>query len=303
MNLEIYKKKFTNKKLKKIVNVFQLDYLNGKSQGLGDFIRGSFCFMQLAQLLNLEFDIDISNHPISKFVIFSSPVEGLDYNKVMIYDNHNYNIDPSTTKMYNEKSINITPSFMNKTINWLNSQDCEILGFFSNAHPFYYKHTEYGKNLINSKLQPNLLMESYIDNRLKELGLSKKNYGVIHIRSGDKYLLNQEEISNEFIDKIKNILNKFIVHDRKYLILSDCNYLKNTLKTYPNFYISVNNIEHLGGESINKDNEEGIINTMIDYYMMSYSNAIMCLSVYGHISGFSKYCSVLNNIPFISFEI
>jgi len=66
MNLEIYKNKFTNKKLKKLVNVFQVNYLNGKSAGLGDFIRGSFCFMQLAQLLNLEFDIDISNHPISK---------------------------------------------------------------------------------------------------------------------------------------------------------------------------------------------------------------------------------------------
>jgi len=40
MNLEIYKNKFTNKKLKKIVNVFQVNYLNGKSAGLGDFIRG-----------------------------------------------------------------------------------------------------------------------------------------------------------------------------------------------------------------------------------------------------------------------
>ena len=59
---------FTNTKLKKIVNVYQLEFTNGKSPGIGDFLRGSFSFMQVAQLLNLEFDIDISNHPISKYI-------------------------------------------------------------------------------------------------------------------------------------------------------------------------------------------------------------------------------------------
>jgi hypothetical protein len=301
MNYQITKN-FTNKKLKKIVNVFQLDYINGKSPGLGDFIRGSFCFMQLAQLLNLEFEIDISNHPISKYVKFNSKVEGLDYKNITIYSNHNYNWDPLTTKMYDENSVNITPEFLDKTINWLNSQDVETLGFFSNAHPFFYKHTEYGKKLINSKLQPNKLMNVYIDKELRELGLSKKTYGVIHIRTGDDYLLNKKVMSKEFINKIKNALNRFIVPERKYLILSDSTYLKNILKTYPNFYISIKNIEHLGGESINKNNSEGIINTLTDYYLMSYSNAIICLSVYGHISGFSKYCSVLNNIPYKSYN-
>jgi len=146
-------------------------------------------------------------------------------------------------------------------------------------------------------------METYVNDRLKDLGLSKKNYGVIHIRAGDNYLLNNEEMSYEFINRIKNVLNKLIVSERRYLILSDSNYLKNILKTYPNFYIYINNIEHLGGESINEHNSEGIRNTMIDYFMMSYSNAIICLSVYNHLSGFSKYCSVLNDIPFLSFKI
>ena len=58
MNLGLDLSRFNNTKLKKIVNVYQVDYINGKSSGLGDFIRGSFCFMQLAKLLNLEFDID-----------------------------------------------------------------------------------------------------------------------------------------------------------------------------------------------------------------------------------------------------
>jgi hypothetical protein len=49
---------------------------------------------------------------------------------------------------------------------------------------------------------------------------------------------------------------------------------------------------------ISSANSVGVMNTMIDYYLMSYSNAIISLSTYGHVSGFSKYCAILNNIPF-----
>ena len=59
---------FKNKKLKKLVHVYQLNYINGKSPGLGDFLRGSFSFMQLSKLYNLDFDIDFSNHPMSKYL-------------------------------------------------------------------------------------------------------------------------------------------------------------------------------------------------------------------------------------------
>ena len=40
-------------------------------------------------------------------------------------------------------------------------------------------------------------MKSYIDNALNELGLSKKRYGVIHIRTGDKYLVDKNKISSQ----------------------------------------------------------------------------------------------------------
>ena len=42
----------------------------------------------------------------------------------------------------------------------------------------------------------------------------------------------------------------------------------------------------------------GVMNTLLDFYLMSYSNAILALSVYEHISGFSQYCSTINKIPF-----
>jgi len=60
----------------------------------------------------------------------------------------------------------------------------------------------------------------------------------------------------------------------------------------------INDIEHLGGEAMRSNNSDGIMNTMLEYYLMSYSNAVLSLCTYQHVSGFSKYCSVLNNIPF-----
>ena len=94
VNLQHIVNSFTNKKLKKIVHVYQLKYTNNKkgSPGLGDFLRGSFCFLQLSKLLNLEFEIDVSNHPISKYIENSLPIKDINYDNVFWYEETNKNI-------------------------------------------------------------------------------------------------------------------------------------------------------------------------------------------------------------------
>ena len=42
-NLRVNNLQFERKNIKKIVNVYQERYVNCKAQGLGDFIRGSYC--------------------------------------------------------------------------------------------------------------------------------------------------------------------------------------------------------------------------------------------------------------------
>jgi hypothetical protein len=283
-------------KLKKIVHVYQLNYINGKSPGLGDFLRGCFCFLQFSKLYNLEFDVDFSNHPMSKYLENIKHTNGIDYNNIEIYNNLNLSMDKCLE--FENKFKNIDPEFIRNTINWLNSKNCEVVGFLSNAYPFFNKFTEEGKNFMKFKLQPNNIMQTYIDTTLSELGLNKNGYGVIHIRTGDNHLVNNEGFTKKFLIKIKNILNNLILPDRRYLIVSDSNILKNMLKTYPNFYILIRQIEHLGGQSMKSTETNGIMNTLLDFYLMSYSNTILSLSTYGHVSGFSKYCSVIYGIPF-----
>jgi hypothetical protein len=53
----------------KIVNVYQETYNNNKkATGLGDFIRGSIYLIQFCNKYNINYDIDISNHPISNYL-------------------------------------------------------------------------------------------------------------------------------------------------------------------------------------------------------------------------------------------
>jgi hypothetical protein len=283
-------------KLKKLVHVYQLNYVNGKSPGLGDFLRGCFCFLQFSKLYNFEFDVDFSNHPMSKYLENIEHTYGLDYNNIEIYIA--LNLPRNKLREFENKVKNIDPDFIKNTINWLNSKNCEVCGFLSNAYPFFNKFTEEGKNFMKFKLQPNKMMQSYIENSLDELGLKKNGYGVIHIRTGDNHLINNEGFTKEFLIKIKDILNSSILPDRRYLIISDSNILKNMLKTYPNFYILIREIEHLGGHAIKSTETNGVMNTLLDFYLMSYSNIIISLTTYGHVSGFSKYCSVIYGIPY-----
>ena len=290
---------FTNKKIKKIVNVYQLDYRNGRSPGFGDYLRGCFCLMQVSNLLNIEFDLDISQHPLSKYIDNPIRVDGIDYNNIAWYTEMNRR---NGADNYEHTIENVNKDFLNHIINYLNCQNSEIVSFFSNAYPCFNIYLDERKSFIKSRIRPNKIMINYIDYTLKQLNLSKNGYGVIHIRTGDKYI-NGSSIDINFINRIANILKKFIKQDRRYLIISDCNILKSHLKSIPNLYIYVKPIVHLGGEEINLTEPNGIMNTMLDFFLMEYSNAILSLSVHAQVSGFSKYCSIINNIPYTYIKI
>ena len=147
-------------------------------------------------------------------------------------------------------------------------------------------------------MRPSKYMSDYVDFTLNQLGLTKKGYGVIHIRTGDESLLDNNYVNITLLDKVTKLLKKIIKQDRRYLIISDSNIFKKTLKEIPNFYIYIRKNEHLGGEVIRSTQTNGIMNTMLDFFLIGHSNSVLSLSVYSHVSGFSKYASIINNVPF-----
>jgi hypothetical protein len=293
--------KLTNTNLHTIVQVYQYDYANRKSPGLGDFLRGSFYLMQLSRILNVNFKMDISNHPISEFIINDGKRLGINYKNIQFVEGMNrpeisYLINPPNNTYFDV-------NFANKIIRELNKSRSQSVGLFTNAFPIYYNFLDYGRNFIKSQLMPNKTMTDYIDKAFNNLRLKPNTYAVIHIRTGDEYLSSDRKKSSPCTNQILNRINNINNPAKKYLILSDNNALKLMLKDIPNFYVYMHNIEHLGGEVNYNKSSDGIKNTLLEFYLMSYSNSILSLSIYDHISGFSRYCSEVYNIPFRNIQI
>lgn len=299
---------FNNKNLKRIVNVYQLKYKNSVAQGLGDYIRGCFCLMQICAMLGLSFDMDLTNHPMSKYLIQNeneSETESKTYNKYNInyaevsrYENTNYIPINSTT--YSKNSIKFFSEFVNNMNSFSGSESDT---FFTFCHSFpIFEVQDIGRRFILSKLSPNEIMKNAIKERLKFLELVPKKFAVIHIRSGDKYLLNDGTLNTFVIKKIIGILSKNMKHGTKYLILSDNNHIKLFLKkAFPQVVIQLTKITHLGESKNHSD--DAVMETMLDFYLMSYAFQIISFSPYNWGSGFSKWCSVLYNIPYSQIQI
>jgi hypothetical protein len=296
--MELIAKSFQNRNLKRLVNVYQLKYTHGAAQGLGDYIRGCFCLMQVSSLLGLEFDMDLSNHPMSKFLTQEADLVkyNVNYETIAKYENINY--IPINSKVFTKDSIRFFSEFISK----LNILDCENFFTFCNSLPMFDNYQQMGRNFVRSKLAPNELMQQNINASLINLGIVSKRFAVIHIRSGDKYMLKNNQLNPFVIKKISGILAKNMKLGTKYLILSDNNQIKLLLKRiFPQVIIQMTNIVHLG-ESV-EPSDQAIMETMLDFYIMSNAFQIISFSPYNWGSGFSQWCATLHNIPFIQFQV
>jgi hypothetical protein len=289
-------KNFNNKTLKRIINVYQLKYKNGVAQGLGDYIRGCFCLMQISAMLGLSFDMDLKNHPMSKYLIQSESEHNINYAEVSRYENTNY--VPINATTYSKNSIKFFIEFVNN----LNSMGGKnTFPTFCHSFPIFDVQ-DIGRKFILSKLLPNEMMQNVIKERLIRLELISKRFAVIHIRSGDKYLLNNGTLNTFVVKKIVGMLSKNMKEGTKYLILSDNNHIKFLLKkVFPQLVIQLTKITHLG-ESVNPD-DDAVMETLLDFYLMSNAFQIISFSPYNWGSGFSQWCSVLYKIPYTQIQV
>jgi len=145
---------------------------------------------------------------------------------------------------------------------------------------------------------PNALMKKEMEKTMTNLNIKNSNFSVIHIRAGDKFIFNPDNLLEKSI--LSNLFYnlKLLLNDktRKYLILSDCTHLKLLFKPYVNCVFQMNQIAHLGEQPVLI--EKAVLNTMMDFYLMSRASHIYAYSTYPNFSGFSKWCAVIYNIPY-----
>jgi hypothetical protein len=285
-DIEIY---LLSENIKQIVNVYQRSYKNNKNaSGFGDFIRGNYFLMQFCDTFNLKFNI-IINHPIQQF-LKNNTTQQIREDETPNYENIEFYQQVKIEGFLDENNLN---HFLNNSENTNESRNVYINTFLYPSQDVSQKHKEMMRNMIEPI--PELITQ--VNNVLTNLNLQRHSFNVIHIRSGDKYLIENSAIDPTFIKKLVNVLY-FLNNKETYLLLTDSYKLKYVLmKLFPRLKMFFNEITHFG-EGVELDDDK-VKNTLIDFYVMASSKKIYSFSVYEHGTGFSRWCAETYNIPYV----
>jgi hypothetical protein len=286
-------------KLNSINFVYQQKYKNKFVTGFGDFLRGCYFILEFSQKCKVNANIIIL-HPIKDFlknktnIIPKNIADNIDFCE---YINHISNqqytsYNPDTSALYYE------------FFTYLNKQPInnKQLFIYTICYPTSVI-TEESKRIIQHIIDPVDEIKINIDKILTNLHLTKHQFIILHIRSGDQYLNKTEkQFSSSYGTKLIETINQILVKNENYLLIADNIFVKNIIiKHFPSIKTYFKPITHLG-ENTKLDNEN-IKNTLIDFYIISYSKSVYNISSYHHGSGFSMWASLTYNIPYQSYKI
>ena len=308
INTKIYKniKPYSVYREKIIINhVYQESYAeNVKPSGFGDFIRGCYFLLQFCSKNMFQYKI-IINHSISLFL------KNFDGNSILNNNKEIFNTIPmfrennwgSSIFDINNYIVNFIrkPEVLQTYINYVSKLKLTNGNVFSYNIMFpYYEINEHDKIYMRNLLEPTEEIKTYLDDTLETIGFHKKSYSIIHIRSGDNYIINNTKLfEGDYFKKIVCELTKLFDSNpnTRYLLIADNNHIKLLLVLiFPSLKYLIKNITHLGEGVLLQT--ENVKNTLLDFYIMSYSNSIHAFTCYKHGTGFSYWCAKTYNIPY-----
>lgn len=282
----------------KIINIYQTDYMNGNAQGLGDFLRGSYYLIQFCEKYNYIYEIDLSRHLLCHFLKKLHTHENKqrgNLSNVYKFDNINSEFLIGEKNEIQFKISNNYKFFEH----FLKNQKIinDTITLYTNSFPILPIKME-DKKYMRSILEPTDEIIETSKKILERINLMNKPFTIIHIRYGDDYLVHNEKKFNlENLEKLKSEINN-LPKSENYLLLADNNPIKRyIINQFPFIKTFFKEISH-SGEKVNEINK--IKNTMVEFYLMSYSKKILNYSSYLHGSGFSKWCAVTYDIPYKS---
>jgi hypothetical protein len=295
--------KFREKQVKKIINIYQESYKdNKKASGFGDYLRGCYYLMQFCRENFIQFDMNMMNHPLSKYFTHKKPyLEDIFLNIVPVPGN---NFTPYIDKDRNigyKNDVQFSVAFVKHLLDSPIYKD--TLYLYSIAYPYSESISELDKMYVRYCLQPTREIEEYVESMMFKLNLSARNYITIHIRSGDRFLIDgATNMSPRYLSQIRDYMNQLLNSGSpsdKYLLLSDNMTLKHLLiEEYgEKLCATFIPITHSGEGVLITDTS--IKNTLLDFYLLSKSSAIYSYSCFNHGTGFSKWTAKTYNIPYI----
>ena len=298
INIEL-KNFFINHNIKTINNVYKEKYTNKNVTGFGDFIRGCYFLLDFCKIYNLQYNI-IVLHPIYRFLLNTNYINKDITESISFFDFTNFNENIHLTFNNDCRELN------NELLSYIKKLPIieNNVYLYNTVFPIQ-PISEENKTTVFKLILPNYRMNVYIEDILNQLKLQKYVYKAIHIRYGDNYMIQKngmklfkKDVIQKLLSQIQNIINP----KDNYIMLSDCPFIKKyILERIPNTKCVFKEITHLGEGVLLTDNS--IKDTLLDFYLLSYSNAIYSFSNYQHGSSFSKWCAITYNIPFTPYRI
>jgi hypothetical protein len=270
----------------KIVNVYRPRYAKGHvAPGFGDYVRGCFCLFQIARSLGLEFGVHLAQHPLNNH-LFKSDSDSVDLDNEEVPFYPHVNIAVMTP-------LQRDPKFYAEFVKHLEQQPGPIYYLGCNSMPIWPVLLP-ARQAIKALLAPTAEMRALVDDTLLDL---PDPLSVVHLRTGDKYLIDGERLSRTLIVNVERLLVQNTSPDTVYLVLSDSVPLKRYLcQRFPNFRAYFLEIAHLGEDAPKTD--AAVRNTALDFFAMERAAAIFSITTYDHGSGFSQWAAAAFNVPY-----
>lgn len=265
--MEFKMKRIKSNKIRKAVNVYSL---KNNRQGIGDYIRGCFCMIQILRKHNIPFDMDISTHAVQRWM------------------------KPTTRYLYREiEQINYPECNRPDRLQYIEGKLQKASGlytFFSNEYPVD-PITREDKLFVRNKLLPSDEMKQYVEETKHNWGITGA-YNILHLRCGDDCLVDGNLPNYDaFIHEIQQLS----MDSTPFVILSDSIRMKERLhELYPQFIMTMDNPVH----TCNCVDAEQIKDTIRDFFLFSAARKVHAFSIYGHGSGFSEWVCRLYDVPY-----
>lgn len=290
----------TNRSLQTITNVYQLQFVDFKPPGFGDYIRGCFTLCQIIHTVNefcgtnIAFDMDLRNHPLCRHIVIENTDDSVNYPAI-----GNFHID--VLKVAKDVNDIAFQHILTESIKYVNKLRVPNFYTFCCKYEIYYDIAPADKARIRAKLVPNAAMNALIDGVLGGLSLVSGEYSVIHVRCNDEVSFPPKDMPAAYLETIRaKVLENTPTETAPHLLVSNNDQVKVFLRS-ANIVTAHYPLCHLGQDTAQSAEETQ--NTMLDFFLLSRAKNILAFSEYGHGTGFSEECAKLYDVPYTCIKL
>lgn len=254
-----------------VLNTFSVEL---QKFGFGDFIQGSYGLYEICRNLNIDFAIDLSDHPITDYVI--PKIDCVKEKKTKIHD------------ITDRSDVVQISNFVRRIHDLYSAHSYEYVRFYYDSPPENEK-TKYECSLSDYFL-PNARAEKLIKAKF-----SYEKYNLIHIRCGDHNTFGKSRVA--YADDIISAIELQLTEIKNssllpILIISDSDELKKKLSELYGFCVIDNTASHT------IEYNDFFNEVALDFFLICRAQSIHQFCVYNQPSGFSYWPHILFKIPF-----